>query len=281
MSLCLMYITNRQDVAQIAQKYGVDRIWVDLETRGKEERQKNYDSVKSHHSVADIKAIKPHLTTSEMLVRVNPWYDGSTAEINSVIDAGADIIMLPYWKTSEEVSNFVNAVNGRCKTTLLLETKEALECVDEVLAQGGFDEIHIGLNDLHLSYGMTFMFELLSDGTVEKLCNKFKAARIPYGFGGIAKLGSGMLPAEKVIMEHYRLGSTRAILSRSFCDCARITDIAEIERTFSENLKTLRAFESSLADKTPEDFAKNKAEVATAVDAIVEHLKFAKKNAVA
>ncbi len=276
-----MYITNRQDVAQIAQKYGVDRIWVDLETRGKEERQKNYDSVKSHHSVADIKAIKPHLTTSEMLVRVNPWYDGSTAEINSVIDAGADIIMLPYWKTSEEVSNFVNAVNGRCKTTLLLETKEALECVDEVLAQGGFDEIHIGLNDLHLSYGMTFMFELLSDGTVEKLCNKFKAARIPYGFGGIAKLGSGMLPAEKVIMEHYRLGSTRAILSRSFCDCARITDIAEIERTFSENLKTLRAFESSLADKTPEDFAKNKAEVATAVDAIVEHLKFAKKNAVA
>ena len=281
MPLNLMYITNRSDVAEIAQKYGVDRIWVDLETRGKEERQKNYDSVKSQHTVADIKAIKPHLTTSEMLVRVNPWYNGSPAEIDSVIDAGADIIMLPYWKTPKEVLNFIKAVNGRCKSVLLLETKEALECVDEVLAQGGFDEIHIGLNDLHLSYGMTFMFELLSDGTVEKLCNKFKAAKIPYGFGGIAKLGCGMLPAEKVIMEHYRLGSTRAILSRSFCDCAKIKDFAEIEQTFSENLKTLRAFESSLADKTPEDFAKNKAEVATAVDAIVEHLKFAKKNAVA
>lgn len=277
MSLCLMYITNRQYVAQIAQKYGVDRIWVDLETRGKEDRQKNYDSVKSHHSVADIKAIKPHLTTSEMLVRVNPWYDGSTAEINSVIDAGADIIMLPYWKTSEEVSNFVNAVNGRCKTTLLLETKEALECVDEVLAKGGFDEIHIGLNDLHLSYGMTFMFELLSDGTVEKLCNKFKAAKIPYGFGGIAKLGSGMLPAEKVIMEHYRLGSTRAILSRSFCDCAKITDIAEIEQTFSENLKMLRTFEASIANKTPEDFAQNKDEVATAVADVVTAIKRTRK----
>ena len=281
MPLNLMYITNRSDVAEIAQKYGVDRIWVDLETRGKEERQKNYDSVKSQHTVADIKAIKPHLTTSEMLVRVNPWYDGSPAEIDSVIDAGADIIMLPYWKMPKEVTNFIKAVNGRCKSVLLLETKGALECVDEVLAQGGFDEIHIGLNDLHLSYGMTFMFELLSDGTVEKLSNKFKAAKIPYGFGGIAKLGSGMLPAEKVIMEHYRLGSTRAILSRSFCDCAKITDIAEIERTFSENLKTLRAFESSLADKTPEDFAKNKAEVAKAVDEIVEHIKLAKKSAVA
>ena len=284
MSLCLMYITNRSDVAEIAQKYGVDRIWIDLETRGKEERQKkerqkNYDSVKSQHSVADIRSIKPHLTTSEMLVRINPWYDGSLAEIDSVIEAGADIIMLPYWKTPEEASNFIKAVNGRCKTTLLLETKEALECIDEVLAKGGFDEIHIGLNDLHLSYGMTFMFELLSDGTVEKLCDKFKAAKVPYGFGGIAKLGSGMLPAEKVVMEHYRLGSTRAILSRSFCDCAKITDIAEIERTFCENLKMLRAFEAALAGKTPEDFAQNKTKVASAVADVVTAIKRTRKCA--
>lgn len=274
-----MYITNRPDVAEIAQKYGVDRIWVDLETLGKEKRQQGLNTVKSQHSVNDIKAIKPLLSTSEMLVRINSWYDGSPAEIESVIEAGADIIMLPYWKTPEEVSNFIKAVNGRCKTTLLLETKEALECVDAVLAQGGFDEIHIGLNDLHLSYGMTFMFELLSNGTVEMLCDKFKAAKVPYGFGGIAKLGSGMLPAEKVVMEHYRLGSTRAILSRSFCDCAKITDIAEIEQTFSENLKTLRAFEASLANKTPEDFAQNKAEVATAVADVVAAIKHAKKCA--
>ncbi len=266
-------------MAQIAQKYGVDRVWVDLETLGKEERQKGLDAVKSKHTVDDIKAIKPHLTTSEMLVRINPWNDSSLAEIDSVIDAGADIVMLPYWKTPEEVSNFIKAVNGRCKTTLLLETKEALDCVDEVLAQGGFDEIHIGLNDLHLSYGMTFMFELLSNGTVEMLCDKFKTAKVPYGFGGIAKLGSGMLPAEKVVMEHYRLGSTRAILSRSFCDCAKITDITEIQQTFCENLKTLRAFEASLANKTPEDFAQNKAEVATAVADVVAAIKRARKCA--
>ena len=36
------------------------------------------------------------------------------------------------------------------------------------------------------------------------------------GFGGIARLGFGMLPAEHVIAEHYRLGSTAVILSRSF-----------------------------------------------------------------
>ena len=55
MSLKLMYITNDLPVALIAQKYGVDRVWIDLETLGKEERQKNRDSVKSHHTVEDIR----------------------------------------------------------------------------------------------------------------------------------------------------------------------------------------------------------------------------------
>ena len=279
--LKVMFITNRPDVAQIAQKYGVDRIWVDLEIRGKEDRQKNLDAVKSHHTVADIKAIKPLLTTSEMLVRINSWYEGSPAEIDAVVDAGADIIMLPYWKTTEEVSNFVKAVNGRCKTTLLLETKEAVDCIDAVIKMGGFDEIHIGLNDLHLSYRMNFMFELLSDGTVEKLCKKIKAAGIPYGFGGIAKLGYGLLSAEKVIMEHYRLGSTRAILSRCFCDCSKIESIDEIESVFSQNMKSLREFEASLSNKTSEDFARNKADVSKVVGDIVAAIKQVKKSAVA
>ena len=229
MALNLMYITNRPDVALIAEKYGVDRIWVDLETLGKEERQHNMNTVKSRHTVDDIKRIKPLLTKSEMLVRVNPWNENSVQEINDVVSAGADIIMLPMWKSAAEVTNFLSGVDGRCKTTLLLETKEAVECLDEVLVNGGMDEIHIGLNDIHLSYGMTFMFELLANGTVEMLCEKIKAKGIPYGFGGIARLGTGDLPAEKVIMEHYRLGSTRAILSRSFCDVSKMTDINEIE----------------------------------------------------
>ena len=269
MALNLFYITNNPEIAVIAQKYGVDRIWVDLERLGKEERQRGMNSVKSQHTIADIKRIKPLLTTSEMLVRINHWHEGSAAEINESINAGADIIMLPYWKTPEEVRRFVKAVDGRCKTTLLLETKEAVECIDEVLEQGGFDEIHIGLNDLHLSYGLTFMFELLSNGIVEMLCNKFKAAGIPYGFGGIAKLGDGLLPAEKIIMEHYRLGSTRAILSRTFCDNAKIEGLEEIDRVFCENMKELREYEAYIANISEEEFRVNESEIAESVEMIV------------
>ena len=267
--LVLFYITNRPDVALIAEKYGVDRIWIDLETRGKEQRQHGLNTVKSDHKISDIAEIKPLLSKAQLLVRINSWYQGSKKEIDDVIAAGADIIMLPYWKTVEEVDRFLEAVNGRCKTTLLLETKEAVECIDEVLKRK-FDEIHIGLNDLSLSYGLTFMFELLPNGTVEKLCNKFKQKGIPYGFGGIAKLGSGLLPAEKVIMEHYRLGSTRAILSRSFCDCSKITDIDEIEKVFAANMEKLRDYEFTMGDVTREEFMRNKVEIGNAVEEILE-----------
>lgn len=277
MGLNLFYITNDPDVAKIAEMYGVDRIWIDLETLGKEERQKNLNTVKSHHSISDIATIKPQLTFSEMLVRVNPWNENSVAEINAVIDAGADIIMLPMWKSKLEVENFLSVVAGRCKTTLLLETKEAVNCIDDVLTLD-FDEIHIGLNDLHLSYGLTFMFELLSNGTVEMLCNKFKAKGIPYGFGGIAKLGDGLLPAEKIIMEHYRLGSTRAILSRTFCDNAVIESLDEIDRVFNINMKALRDYEFSMEKMTDSDFGENKREVALCVQSVVDRLKRNRSN---
>ena len=270
MSLTLMYITNNIDVALIAEKNGVERIWIDLETIGKEERQKGMNTVKSQHCIEDIKKIKPLLSTSQLMVRINPWNNNSKREIESVIEAGADLIMLPMWKTVKEVVEFVQTVNYRCRTMLLLETKEAVDCIEKIVKCNGIDEIHIGLNDLHLSYNLTFMFELLVNGTVEKICNVIKKAGIPSGIGGIAKLGAGDLPAEKIIMEHYRLGSTRAILSRSFCNTQIITRIEDIEETFMNNMLSLREYEKEIMKCTQEDLIKNQENVAEIVHSIVE-----------
>lgn len=272
-SLTLMYITNDPVVAQIAEKNGVQRVWIDLETLGKEERQKNMNTVKSHHSIHDIEVISNVLTTSELLVRVNPINPGSEEEINQVISAGADMIMLPMWKSVEDVRQFLGFVNGRVKTTLLLETKEAVECVDQVLELGGFDEIHIGLNDLHLSYGLTFMFELLANGTVDALCKKIAATGIPYGFGGIARIGEGTLPAEWIVKEHYRLGSTRAILSRSFCNAEKIKDLKTIEVIFAENVARLRDCERNFTSTTEQEFEENRKAVKRCVSEIVAKKK--------
>ena len=82
----LFYITNKLEVALIAERYGVDRIWVDLETLGKAERQKHMDTVKSHHSIKDIRTISKLLSKSELMVRVNPWNENSPAEIEKYIE---------------------------------------------------------------------------------------------------------------------------------------------------------------------------------------------------
>mgnify|MGYP000952641798 CR=1 FL=1 len=224
MALNLMYITNNPEIAEIGENCGVDWIFIDLEINGKEARQGNLDTVISHHKIDDVKKVKNVLKKSKLLVRVNPIFEGSKFEISKVIDDGANIVMLPFFKSKDEVETFVKYVDKRSKKMLLLETPEAAENIDDILNVDGIDYIHIGLNDLHLGYGMKFMFELLADGTVERLCNKIKCRGIPYGFGGIAQLGKGDLPAEKIIAEHYRLGSSMVILSRSFYNIKLLKD---------------------------------------------------------
>lgn len=256
MALTLMYITNQPKVAKIAQDAGVDRIFVDLEIIGKVERQGHLDTVISKHELEDVSNIKEILTNSELLVRINPIYEGSKKEIDEVILRGADIIMLPMFKTKEEVELFIQYVEGRAITSLLLETKEAVENLQEILDVKGIDEIHIGLNDLHLAYNKKFMFELLSEGLVEELCSLIATKGIKYGFGGIARLGQGMLPAEYIIPEHYRLGSTRVILGRSFCDVKSNT-IDEIKKCFNEELVRIRDHEKKLQYYTLKAYEEN------------------------
>ncbi len=275
MALTLMYITNNPTIAEIAQAAGVDRIWVDMEYIGKEERQGGMDTVKSSHTVADIRKIRPVVTSGELLVRVNPiheatdLYPGTETEVEQTIAAGADVIMLPMFRTKDEVARFLKAVNGRAKTVLLVETAEAVENIDDILSLSGIDEVHIGLNDLHLAYKMKFMFQLLCEGTVQRLCEKFKARGVKYGFGGIARIGLGMLPAEHIITEHYHLGSTAAILSRGFCDANRVADPATVRDIFIEGVRNIRLKEAEVSAYTEQQYQENLEIIQEKVDRIV------------
>ncbi len=274
MSLKLMYITNRPDVAVIAEKAGVDRIFVDMEYIGKGIRQGGMDTVQSHHTVEDVQSLREHIKSAELLVRCNPIhnatneYCSSEDEINDVIKSGADIIMLPFFKSQKEVERFVKAVGGRAKTMLLIETPEAAENIDEILSVDGIDAVHIGLNDLSLGYGIPFMFRLLVDGTVERLCAAINKKGIPYGFGGIAALGTGALPADYIIKEHYRMGSECAILSRSFCNCDNYDNLEDIKKIFDEGVSAIREYEAGLPELTEEELLENRQIIKEIVDKI-------------
>ena len=266
----LMYITNNPRIAALADEAGVDRIFVDLETVGKQLRQGGMNTVQSDHTLADIRAVRPAVKRAELLVRVNPIYDWSREEIDAVIDVGADVLMLPYFQTAAQVEKFLSYVGGRARTILLVETPEAVENLDEILALPGIDECHIGLNDLHLGYGRKFMFELLADGTVDRIVDRFKAHGIPFGIGGIARLGRGALPAERILAEHVRLGSQAVILSRSFCNDILFSDLPDREEIFVREVARLREAEAQMHQMDDAFFEENHRELRRIVSKILE-----------
>ena len=277
MALKLMYITNRPEIAQIAESAGVDRIFVDLEYIGKKMRQGGMNTVQNHHTIEDIKKIRGSIKKAELLVRVNPIheeskeYKASEEEIEDVIRAGADIVMLPYFKTAEEVRTFIQSVNGRARTMLLFETPKSIANMNQILETNGIDEVFIGLNDLSLGYKKKFMFELLADGTVERISLEFRQKKLPFGFGGIASLGEGMLPSEYIIREHYKYGSTCVILSRSFCNVNKISHYGEISSLFFNGIREIRQFEKE-CEQYADFFRINDIESNRRVNTIIRNL---------
>ena len=271
--LKLMFITNDPEIACEAQITGIDRIFVDLEQIGKKERQGHLDTVQSNHTIKDISKVRDVLKTSNLLVRINPIYEHSKNEIDEVISRGADIIMLPMSKTKEDVKTFIEYVNGRVKTNILLETTQGLARIDDFLDVAGIDEIHIGLNDMHLGMGLDFMFELISGGIIEYLSSKIKNKNINFGIGGMARIGQGTLPAECILGEHYRLGSQCVILSRTFHN--RASNLTQLNETFSlqEEIDKIRIKEKEIFEWTHVDYMKNKIKVKESVNMIVGILR--------
>lgn len=264
----LMYITNDTEVAKTVQSAGVDRIFVDLEIMGKVQRQGHLDTVISHHHMSDVSKIRKVVNSAELLVRLNPLHDGTNIEVDQAIENGADILMLPMFREAWEIATFIDLVDNRVKVSLLLETYEALLNIDEILEVVGIDEIHIGLNDLHLSMGRTFMFELLSDGTVEYVSKKIINQGIEFGFGGIAKIGQGILPAEMIIAEHFRLGSNMAILSRAFHEKSKDVNDLNQNMDIKEEITKIRIMEQQLELWPEEQLLQNKKDIQVLVSVI-------------
>lgn len=273
--LNLMYITKDPKIAQIAEKAGVNWIFVDMEFIGKACRQGGLDTVQNHHTIKDVVNIKSIVKKAKVLVRVNPIHDtlpdypSSKDEINAVINAGADIIMLPFFKTIEEIKFFIEIVNNRAKTCLLMETPEAACILDQIVKIPGIDMIHIGLNDMHLALKKKFMFQLLSDGSVEKWANIIKSQNIQFGFGGLASLDGGAVPGKMILKEHYRLGSQMVIISRAFCNTDKITNLEEIREIFNKGISEIRHLEDECQQQTDDFFKENQIATINAINRFV------------
>lgn len=256
----LIQITNDPAFARRCDALGGFRLFVDLERLGKAQRQAGRNTFISEHQLEDVARIREVLVRSALMVRVNPLHEGTPQEVDAVLARGADCLMLPMFHSPEEVLAFARIVAGRVPVVALLETAQALRCVEDWAGTPGLREIYVGLNDLHLSLGCRFMFEPLADGGVDRAARAARAHGLRFGFGGIARIEEGLLPGRDVLAEHLRLGSGAVILSRTFH--------RETEMDFEREVAALRQAEGELAARTPAQQHADAARIAQRIRAI-------------
>lgn len=264
----LMILCDDPKSAIDAQNAGIDRIFYDLEYIGKAERQHGRNTVKSNNSIDNIPTIRKVVTTSELLVRTNPIHAYSQAEVDKAVEYGADILMLPMVMDHHDVEQYVAMVGGRAKVCIMIETAAAMARLDKILAVKGVDEIFVGLNDLHITMGLTFMFELLSGGLVEYIAEKCNKAGIPFGFGGIARIGEGDLPSDYILGEHVRLGSQSVILSRTFKGLVGV-DANAHAINLKEEVDKVREKMMQIRQWNSDDYKENIVKINLAVDKVL------------
>lgn len=241
-----MLITANPEIAVYAEQNGVSRIFIDQETLGKQERQGHLNTHKASHTAADIRNVARVLNSAELMVRVNPLNPDSKSEVETAIECGCHRIMLPMFTSAHDVARFLALVDKRVPVTFLAETPQALVRLENwlPLLKPGYDEVHIGLNDLSLGLGVKFLFEPLAARMLDIPSEVLNASGVEWGFGGIAQIGKGELPAEMVLGEHIRLGSTRVILSRAFHQGVNDVETLINELYFAEEITRLREAES-------------------------------------
>jgi hypothetical protein len=211
-------ITSNPKVSTYAIDSGVDSIFVDIETLGKAERQKNLNLHLTSHTFTDIKNIRKAISEgSEIVVRLNPLNQNSESEFNIALLNGASRIMFPMIRSVNDFIAISKINSGRCPIVYLIETKEALQSIELwIKFVRGNDRVHFGLNDLSLSYNMKFLFTPLALGLLDYAASIMRQSKIQFGIGGISRIGQGLINPKLILSEHVRLGSSWVILSRSF-----------------------------------------------------------------
>lgn len=219
-------------LARKAENAGVDSIIVDLENKGKEERQKGFDLETNNDKFEDILKLSLSLKIA-ITVRVNAIENNNIHEIERALDMGAKIIMLPMARTINDVEKFLRIVNRRAQTIIQIETPElAQESKD--LRKLEWDFAYIGLNDLMVAKGGHSIWEAIIDGTAESICMNLEGKQ--YGFGGVTILGGGYPIVNTLILhEVIRLGGSISIMRRTLKN-------ELLDRNFKDEIRLLRNF---------------------------------------
>jgi HpcH/HpaI aldolase/citrate lyase family len=210
--------TDDPELAARADAAGVNRIGVDLERLGKSERQRGMGTWISPHGYEDLDAVAAALSNAELFARLDPFHAGTARQLDEVLDRRGEVVMLPMAESPSEAREFTGLVDGAATVVLLVETREGIRRLPELVGIDGVDEVHIGLNDLALSLGVRNRWLALAGDLVVRAGSIVTGAGKRFGLGAVGRPGDRGLPipVDLVYAQYPRTGATAALLSRSF-----------------------------------------------------------------
>lgn len=262
--LRLVYITSDTDVASFVIENGAHMVMVDLETLGKDERQIGRNTWISSHTIADVECVISEVGTDRVIVRTDPMYAGLKKQIDDCRSVGATIFMQPMYSAYREVCDYLELIGGNSHLIPLAETTGAIDCFGDICVIPEIMRIHVGLNDLQISSGTNFLFEPVANGLLDRLSATARETDTAFGFGGIARIGEGIVPAELILAEHVRMMSSAVILSRTFRLGDGSDDEQQRNKTFATAVADLKALEQEYRE-SDEDFLLSKLQETSAV----------------
>ncbi len=126
--------------------------------------------------------------------------------------------MLPYFAETADAQRFVELVDGRAETVLLVETAPAAWRIELLADLDGLDEIMVGLNDLSWSMGIGNRFSLLASPLMQALSRAVRAAGKRFSVGGLGRWDDATLasPPDLIYAQYPRLHAHGGWLARSF-----------------------------------------------------------------
>jgi hypothetical protein len=238
----LLLFTTDTEFAARAERAGIDGVIVDWESRGKGDRQQGRDLETNADTVEDARRLSVALTIP-VTVRVNGPGSQVEEEVDRALESGARGLMFPMARGPEDVERFLAAVRGCAETIVQIETQALVDRVEAVRGLP-WDSVYIGLNDLMVSRGGTWIWETVLDGTVERVCRALEGRKV--GFGGVTVVGGGFpVRFSLLLQEMVRLGCDLSFMRRTFK--REIQD-----RDMAAEVRAIRALEEAFRKRGPE-----------------------------
>jgi 2-keto-3-deoxy-L-rhamnonate aldolase RhmA len=208
----LLFATDPVLVAE-ATRAGMDGVIVDWERRGKARRQAGQGTQINSDTLADLRRVRA-TTDVTVICRLNGFGWWTPREVDQAIDAGADELLLPMVRNTDEVDRTLECVADRCGLGILVETSQGVRATPELVTRP-LSRVYVGLNDLRIDRGSDNLFQPLVDGTVEQI--RAHVGGLPFGVAGLTVPDRGApVPSRLLAAELTRIGAGFTFLRRSF-----------------------------------------------------------------